>query len=182
MQKAGFLTTRLICEFICFPFKYWGKDFGYDCTSALSLFFFYSLVILSKIISLTKMARRYFHLSQKFPDNIWYRLIYSFSVLNEPLHENPAFCICKNKSAAADRRLCFRYIDSTTPLISISEIPSLLPFSVVVQTEWWLTWSETMKDNFSRDEAHLISTDLVFQCIKFSNNVFMNRFLQGFCS
>ena len=45
----------------------------------------------------------------------------------------PAFCICENKDAdqlrskcAADQRLCFRYIDSTIPLLSKSEITSLM--------------------------------------------------------
>ena len=44
----------------------------------------------------------------------------------------PAFCICENKDAdqlrsncAADQRLCFRYTDSTIPLLPKSEIPSL---------------------------------------------------------
>ena len=43
----------------------------------------------------------------------------------------PEFCICENKDAdqlhsncAADQRLCFRYIDSTIPLLSKSEISS----------------------------------------------------------
>ena len=43
----------------------------------------------------------------------------------------PAFCICENKDAdqlrsncAADKRLCFRYIDSTIPLLSKSKISS----------------------------------------------------------
>ena len=43
----------------------------------------------------------------------------------------PTFWICKNKDAdqlrgnrEADRRLCFRYIDSTIPLLSKSEISS----------------------------------------------------------
>ena len=42
------------------------------------------------------------------------------------------FCICENKDAdqlrsscAADQRLCFRYTDSTIPLLSKSEISSL---------------------------------------------------------
>ena len=46
----------------------------------------------------------------------------------------PAFCICKNKGAnqlrsdhAADQRLCFRYVDSTIPLLSESKI--LCPYS-----------------------------------------------------
>ena len=44
----------------------------------------------------------------------------------------PAFCICENKDAdqlrgnrEADQRLCFRYIDSSVPLLSKSEISSL---------------------------------------------------------
>ena len=44
----------------------------------------------------------------------------------------PDFCICKNKDAdqlrgnrEADQRLCFRYTDSTIPLLSESEISSL---------------------------------------------------------
>ena len=44
----------------------------------------------------------------------------------------PAFCICENKDAdqlcgnpEADQRLCFRYLDSTIPLLSKSEILSL---------------------------------------------------------
>ena len=50
-----------------------------------------------------------------------------------------AFCICENKAAdqlrsnfTADQRLCFRYTDSTTPLLPKSEISSLQPSSVVV--------------------------------------------------
>ena len=44
----------------------------------------------------------------------------------------PAFCICENKDAdqlrvnrKADQRLCFRYADSTIPLLPKSEISSL---------------------------------------------------------
>ena len=44
----------------------------------------------------------------------------------------PTFCICENKDAyqlrgnlEADQRLCFRYIDSTIPLLSKSKISSL---------------------------------------------------------
>ena len=44
----------------------------------------------------------------------------------------PDFCICENKGAdqlrgnrEADQRLCFRYIDSTIPLLPIYEISSL---------------------------------------------------------
>ena len=44
----------------------------------------------------------------------------------------PTFCICENKDAdqlrgnrEADQRLCFRYTDSTIPLLPLSEISSL---------------------------------------------------------
>ena len=45
---------------------------------------------------------------------------------------NSTFCICENKDAdqlrgnrEAEQRLCFRYIASTIPLLSKSEITSL---------------------------------------------------------
>ena len=48
-----------------------------------------------------------------------------------PIVRKPAFCICENKDAdqlcgyrEADQRLCFRYIDSTIPLLPKYEIPS----------------------------------------------------------
>ena len=46
-----------------------------------------------------------------------------------------AFCICEKKGAdqlrgnrEADQRLCFRYTDSTIPLLTKSEISNLLEF------------------------------------------------------
>ena len=58
------------------------------------------------------------------------------------------FCICENKDAdqlrgnrEADQRLCFRYTDSTIPLLSKSEISSLQPSSVAVQPGLCRTWS-----------------------------------------
>ena len=66
----------------------------------------------------------------------------------------PAFCICKNKNAdqlggksKADQRLCFRYLDSTIPLLSKSEILSFQT-SVAVQPGLCLTWSDTPKTGF----------------------------------
>ena len=48
------------------------------------------------------------------------------------LMRKPDFCICQNKDAdqlrsncAADQRLCFRYTNSTIPLLAKSEISSL---------------------------------------------------------
>ena len=59
---------------------------------------------------------------------------------NEPLHGKTNICIGENKGAdqlssncKADQRLCFRYTDSTIPLLSKSKISSLLPSSVTVQ-------------------------------------------------
>ena len=57
----------------------------------------------------------------------------TFCVLpNEPRHEKTFFCICENKDAdqlcgnhKADQCLCFRFTDSTIPLLSKSEITSL---------------------------------------------------------
>ena len=74
----------------------------------------------------------------------------------------PTFCICENKDAdqlrgnrEADQRLCFRYIDSTIPLLSKSEISSLYPSSVAVQPGLCRTWSET-RLFFFHDAAHII--------------------------
>ena len=68
----------------------------------------------------------------------------------------PGFCICENKDAdqlrgnrEADQRLCFRYTDSTTPLLPKYEISSLYPTSVAVQPGLGRTWSETPKTVFS---------------------------------
>ena len=67
----------------------------------------------------------------------------------------PAFCICENKDAdqlrsncAADQRLCFRYTDSTIPLLPTSEISSLEPSSVAVQPKLCQTLLETPKTGF----------------------------------
>ena len=67
----------------------------------------------------------------------------------------PDFCICENKDAdqlrgnrEADQRLCFRYTDSTIPLLPIAEISSLWPSSEAVQAGLCGTWSETPKTGF----------------------------------
>ena len=69
----------------------------------------------------------------------------------------PAFCICENKDAdqfrgnrQADQRLCFRYKNSTIPLLPKSEISRLYPSSVAVQPGLCRTWSETPKTGFLR--------------------------------
>ena len=73
-----------------------------------------------------------------------------------------AFCICENKGAdqlrgnrEADQRLCFRYTDSTIPLLPNCEISSLQPSSVAVQPGL----SDLVgnpEDRFSYNEAQII--------------------------
>ena len=81
----------------------------------------------------------------------------------------PAFCICENKDAdqlrsnrQADQRLCFRYIDSTIPLLHVYKISSLKPSCVTVQPSLCQTWSETPKTGFLSSRLiceHLPSRD-----------------------
>ena len=63
----------------------------------------------------------------------------------------PTICICENKDAdqlrgnrEADQRLCFRYSDSTIPLLLKSEISGFWLFSVLVQAGLCQTCSETI--------------------------------------
>ena len=67
----------------------------------------------------------------------------------------PDFCLGENKGAdqlrgnrEADQCLCFRYSDSTIPLLLKSEISSFYPASVTVQVGLCKTWSETPKTGF----------------------------------
>ena len=68
----------------------------------------------------------------------------------------PTFCICENKDAdqlrgnrEADQRLCFRYIDSTIPLLSKSKISRFKTSSVTVQPGLCRTRLETRMLVFS---------------------------------
>ena len=74
----------------------------------------------------------------------------------------PAFCICENKDAdqlrgnrEADQRLCFRYMDSTIPLLPKSEISSLSIGIFCGRTDQFV--SETPKTSF-------LTTRLIFEC------------------
>ena len=65
------------------------------------------------------------------PTALQYPLSNNWSDLSRDVRK-PAFCICENKDAdqlrgnrEADQRLCFRYTDSTIPLLPKSEISSL---------------------------------------------------------
>ena len=80
-----------------------------------------------------------------------------------------AFCICENKDAdqlrgncEADQRFCFRYTDSTIPLLPKSEISNLLPSCVAVQDGFCRTWSETPKTGFLRTGLILFYSLTIF--------------------
>ena len=76
----------------------------------------------------------------------------------------PAFCICENKDAdqlrgnrEADQRLCFRYMDSTMPLLSKSEIQASWLYSLVC-----VGLVGNPEDRFSQNKAHLYSSVTFF--------------------
>ena len=70
------------------------------------------------------------------------------------------YCLCENKGAVqlrsnceADQHLCFRYMDSTIPVLLKSDFTSFLAASVTVQTGLGQTWSETLKTGFLASES-----------------------------
>ena len=74
----------------------------------------------------------------------------------------PTICIGENKGAdqlrsncEADQRLCFRYSDSTIPLLLKSEISSFLLFSVLVQAGLCRTCSKTTLLVFPRGGSYV---------------------------
>ena len=74
----------------------------------------------------------------------------------------PTICIDENKDAdqlrgnrEADQRLCFRYSDSTIPLLLKSEMSSFYLFSVLVQAGLCRTCSETTLLVFPRGGSNI---------------------------
>ena len=75
-------------------------------------------------------------------------------------------CLCENKDAdqlrgnrEADQPLCFRYSDSTIPLLLKSEFSSFWLFSVLVQADLCRTCSETTSLVFPRGGSYKITPD-----------------------
>ena len=75
--------------------------------------------------------------------------------------KKPAFCIGENKGAdqlranrAADQRLCFRYIDSTIPLLYNSEI-SIVSIFRGCTARFVSDLDGNPEDRFCRDEDHI---------------------------
>ena len=76
---------------------------------------------------------------------------YFGSKTEEPRYEKTgffAYAKTKTQNQEADQRLCFRYTDSTIPLLSKSDISTLQPSSVAVQPGLCRTWSVTPKTGF----------------------------------
>ena len=76
----------------------------------------------------------------------------------------PAFCICENKDAdqlrgnrEADQRLCFRYTDSTTPLLSESEIFKSVAIFCDCPVRFVSDLVGNPEDRFSHNEALMFS-------------------------
>ena len=91
---------------------------------------------------------------------------YSFSDRAYPLSSymrKPAFCISENKDAdllrgnrEAGKRLCFRYIESTIPVLSKSIYFKLLAIFCGCTARFASDLVGTPKDRFSHNEAHII--------------------------
>ena len=72
------------------------------------------------------------------------------------------FCICENKDAdqlrgnrEADQRLCFRYTESTIPLLSKSEIFKPLAIFCDYPVRFVSDLVGNLEDRFSHNEAHV---------------------------
>ena len=75
----------------------------------------------------------------------------------------PAFCICENKDAdqlrgnrEADQRLCFRYTDSTIPLLPKSENFKPLAIFCGFTARFVSDLVGNPEDRFSQNEAQII--------------------------
>ena len=80
----------------------------------------------------------------------------------------PTICIYENKDAdhrEADQHLCFRYLDSTIPLLPKYKSSSLQPSPVAVQPGLCQTWSESKLLVFARRGSnmllHLSNTNMI---------------------
>ena len=107
------------------------------------------------------------HTEKQILKKIWGRQKKNGSVGNckqmSRLMGKPTICICENKGAdqlcgnrEADQRLCFRYTDSTIPLLLKSEISGFYPSSVTVQAGLCRTCSETTLLVFPRGGSNNI--------------------------
>ena len=99
----------------------------------------------------------------------------------------PTICIDKNKGAdqprsncEADQRLCFRYTDSTIPLLSKCKTSTLSPSSVTEKPGLSRTCLE-LNCWFSHAHAHIISGE-IFTYSKVGTSLSNLSFLMMVCS
>ena len=133
------VTAKLICVFVFAYAKYrFSHDEAHICIVSLSFISVSSISDLRHICS---------HRHLQNVDHISCRVDLS------RITRKPTLCICHadqfRGNREADQRLCFRYIDSTIPLLSKSEISNLEPSSVAVQPGLCRTRSETRTLVFS---------------------------------
>ena len=74
----------------------------------------------------------------------------------EPHHEKTGLLNVRKQNCTADQRLCFRYTDSTIPLLRKSEDSGFQPFSENVQASLCQTGSETLKTGFCKSRRILM--------------------------
>ena len=86
----------------------------------------------------------------------------------------PDFCICENKDAdqlrgdrEADQRLCFRYIDSTIPLLS--KFRNFKPLAIFCgcTVRFVSDLVGNPEDRFSQNEAQIESLNSALEHLKF---------------
>ena len=82
-------------------------------------------------LDILNLQRRDIVLS-KAADQLYYCIQEIILITKSHVMRKPTICICENKDAdqlrgnrEADQRLCFRYLDSTIPLLPKSKISSL---------------------------------------------------------
>ena len=111
---------------------------------------------------------------------LWCHFRILFSHTNEALGNmshgtrKPTMSICENKDAdrlssncTADQHLCFRYTDSTIPLLLKSEISSFSPASVIVQAGFVRPGSEQKLFVFSCEGSFMFTTsELLLPCFQ----------------
>ena len=86
-------------------------------------------------------------------------------------------CQMRTTKAQISLRICdslisafvVRCLDSVMSLVSVTKISNLRLASVAEQAGLSLTWSETPKDTFSHDEAHMHCYTSSWCCVQFGS-------------
>ena len=110
------------------------------------------------------MVYNFFDIGKPMEGNYLIPIMQSSDKMSHVVRKS-AFCICENKDAdqlrgnrEADQRLCFRYTDSTIPLLPKSEI-SNLPLAIFCgcTARFVSDLVVNPEDRFSHNEAQMIS-------------------------